>query len=182
MAKSGAALDLGSSGEIREGSSPLCRTFRDIKKKNNDGKTFILFGVVLLFHMVVLDVISRQPRYFFFLFLIFEMFTVNDLANLMTLDEMFEKECARVVKILGTSEEVFLKSLGLSNTWILNHKTRNVSCFNLEIHSFCGSFPVTYLLKTDSELLEIVRKPQVPIEDLKEMAAKIFKENGKENP
>jgi len=45
------------------------------------------------------------------------MFTINDLANLMTLDEMFEKECARVVKILGTSEEVFLKSLGLSNTW-----------------------------------------------------------------
>ena len=32
----------GSGGEIREGSSPLCRTFRDIKN-NNDGKTFILF-------------------------------------------------------------------------------------------------------------------------------------------
>jgi len=111
------------------------------------------------------------------------MFTINDLANLMTLDEMFEKECARVVKILGTSEEVFLKSLGLSNTWILNHKTRNVSCFNLENHSFCGSFPVTYLLKTDSEILEITtNKPQVSMEDLKEIAAKIFKENDEENP
>ena len=44
----------------------------ETSKKNNDGKTFILFSVVLLFHRVVLDVISRQPRYFFFLFLIFE--------------------------------------------------------------------------------------------------------------